>query len=237
LPTLKADLTVVDLSQLADVSSRHRTGAVIHTQVDGPVTVAQAIVVQTGQLNVPLDALVAADAALHRATVTAGDLERAVARFKGHPHTSATRRVLTLVDARTESPGESLLRRIMIESGLRVTPQVCVRNGPVTWRPDFLVDDTMVLVEFDGLVKYGGTDDLVAEKRREDRLRALGHEVVRVTWADLDRPERIVREIRQAMARARRCGWTRVRSAHSSAPSTRVRSAHLGALSSGAQRR
>jgi len=90
----------------------------------------------------------------------------------------------------------------MIESGLRVTPQVCVRNGPVTWRPDFLVDDTMVLVEFDGLVKYGGTDDLVAEKRREDRLRALGHEVVRVTWADLDRPERIVREIRQAMARA-----------------------------------
>jgi len=92
LPTLKADLTVVDLSQLADVSSRHRTGAVIHTQVDGPVTVAQAIVVQTGQLNVPLDALVAADAALHRATVTAGDLERAVARFKGHPHTSATRR-------------------------------------------------------------------------------------------------------------------------------------------------
>ncbi len=62
----------------------------------------------------------------------------------------------------------------------------------------------MVLVEFDGLVRYAGADDLVAEKRREDRLRALGYEVVRVMWADLEHPERILRAIRQAIARSRR---------------------------------
>lgn len=44
-------------------------------------------------------------------------------------------------------------------------------------------------------MKYSGADGrqaLVAEKRREDRLRDLGFQVVRVTWAELDRP--ILRE-------------------------------------------
>ncbi len=203
LPTLKADLACVHLTRLADTASRHRTGAVIHPQVDGPVTLAQAIV-QTGQLNGPLDALVAADAALHRALVTADDIERAVARFTRHPHSAAVRRILALADARTESPGETLLRRIMLDGGLHVTPQHPVQDGSVTWRADFVVDGTMVLVEFDGLVKYAGADDLVAEKRREDRLRALGYEVVRVMWADLEHPERILRAICQAIARSRR---------------------------------
>jgi very-short-patch-repair endonuclease len=73
----------------------------------------------------------------------------------------------------------------------------------VSWRADLVVDGTRVLVEFDGLVKYGSSDDLIAEKRREDRLRALGFIVVRVTWADLRRPDHIVAEVRRAVARSR----------------------------------
>jgi very-short-patch-repair endonuclease len=71
-------------------------------------------------------------------------------------------------------------------------------------RVDFLVGDRVV-VEFDGMVKYGGADGreaLAAEKRREDRLRTAGYEVVRLTWADLHQPEHVARAIRQAMARA-----------------------------------
>ena len=60
-----------------------------------------------------------------------------------------------------------------------------------------------MLVEFDGLMKYGGPEDLVAEKRREDRLRGLGYTVVRVTWSDLRHPERVVAEVRRAVARSR----------------------------------
>jgi hypothetical protein len=55
-------------------------------------------------------------------------------------------------------------------------------------------------------MKYGGDarEALIREKLREDRLRALGLEVVRVTWSDLDHPARTAMRIRQAFARARR---------------------------------
>ncbi len=68
----------------------------------------------------------------------------------------------------------------------------------------FLVDGTKVVLEFDGLVKYDTGTALVGEKRREDRLRALGFEVVRIIWADLDRPECVLQEVVRAIARARR---------------------------------
>ncbi len=56
-----------------------------------------------------------------------------------------------------------------------------------------------MVIEFDGRVKYGrgadevdpfghrraGRDVLWQEKRREDTLRELGYEVVRVVWSDL----------------------------------------------------
>jgi len=54
------------------------------------------------------------------------------------------------------------------------------------------------VVEFDGAVKYAGADGraaLVAEKLREDRLRALGYEVVRIVWSDLARPDIIAGEL------------------------------------------
>ena len=60
-----------------------------------------------------------------------------------------------------------------------------------------------VIVEFDGAVKYEGAQGrsaLVAEKRREDALRALGYVVVRVTWSDLASPTRVISQIRRALA-------------------------------------
>ncbi|MDQ2782240.1 MAG: hypothetical protein M3Y26_06850, partial [Actinomycetota bacterium] len=59
-----------------------------------------------------------------------------------------------------------------------------------------------VLVEFDGRVKYTSQQDLWDEKRREDRIRALGWEVVRLTWADLRRPGVVAARIEAAIARA-----------------------------------
>ncbi len=89
--------------------------------------------------------------------------------------------------------------------GLAFRTQVNLRDslGHIG-RVDFLVGDRVV-VEFDGMVKYDGADGrdaLAAEKQREDRLRAAGYEVVRLTWADLKDPERVARLIRQATARA-----------------------------------
>ena len=42
-----------------------------------------------------------------------------------------------------------------------------------------------VIGECDGASKYAGREDVVREKIREDRLRALGFVVVRWTWQDL----------------------------------------------------
>lgn len=59
------------------------------------------------------------------------------------------------------------------------------------------------MVEFDGKVKYSDRDVLFAEKQREDRIRSLGYEVVRLTWSDLSRPERVRALLQAALARAR----------------------------------
>lgn len=82
--------------------------------------------------------------------------------------------------------------------------QVPIRDaaGDLVGVVDFLFADARTIVEFDGALKYGSREDLLAEKRREDRLRQLGYEVVRVTWADLAYPDRIAARVAAAFARA-----------------------------------
>ena len=82
---------------------------------------------------------------------------------------------------------------------------------------DFLLDEEKVVVEFDGKVKYTRTAEtpdpfgnrrtqqevLWLEKRREDRLRELGYEVLRVTWSELDDPQALALRSAAAVRRAR----------------------------------
>lgn len=135
--------------------------------------------------------IVAADAALHGSAVSPVDLEAAAAVVKGWPRSSRVRTMMALVEARSESVGESRLRVGLTVLGVRVEPQVVIRDeeGRFVARVDFLVKDTKVVIEFDGMVKYreGGAEALIAEKRREDELRRLGYQVVRVVWSDLER--------------------------------------------------
>ena len=123
--------------------------------------------------------------------------------------------MLRLVDGRRESVGESRCGVALAMAGIAVTPQVTITDasGSFVARVDFLVDGTMVVVEFDGKVKYatGDPEVLWHEKRREDRLRALGYVVVRVTWAQLERPGAVAAAVRAA-ARARADGRRRSRS-------------------------
>jgi hypothetical protein len=62
-----------------------------------------------------------------------------------------------------------------------------------------------VIGEADGLLKYGTRDDVIREKLREDRIRALGYSVVRWTWDEMIRDsDAIVARIMQARQLARR---------------------------------
>lgn len=149
--------------------------------------------------------LVSADAALHDGLCTAEDLHVAL-RSGGHGKGVRQARLVTeLADGRIESPGESRLRWLLRVLGyLHFVPQVRVLDeaGRVVARVDFLCQAPRVVVEFDGRGKYGAPDDLWAEKRREDRIRELGYEVVRVTWDDLRHPTRVRARLAQAFARA-----------------------------------
>ena len=73
-------------------------------------------------------------------------------------------------------------------------------------RVDALFAEQRTIVEFDGRVKYDDPDAIWREKLREDRLRELGYEVVRVTWAELFDPVALAAKVRRAFDRARRRG-------------------------------
>jgi very-short-patch-repair endonuclease len=153
-------------------------------------------------------AVVSADAVLREHHVDAETVLRMLDRIEFWPGSVTARAALAFSDARSESVGESRLRLLLHNQGLPA-PQLQVTfddSGGFVARVDFFFPEHRAVVEFDGLVKYaGGSQEvLVQEKLREDRLRALGLEVVRITWADLTRPADVADLVRRAFARARR---------------------------------
>jgi hypothetical protein len=116
-----------------------------------------------------------------------GDVESVLAACPRWPGIRQAREAWTHADARPESPLESRHRVVFRDAGLP-EPEMQVgiedRRGVLVARVDFLFREQRTVVESDGRVKYV-EDELWREKKREDRLRDLGFEVVRATWADL----------------------------------------------------
>lgn len=232
LPTFRADLSRVYLARRTPGPTTCRPGLALgravpaEAQLDDTVVPALAVV-QHGLSGGALSALVAADAALHRRLLTSPDLATAVGWVHQHPKSAAVKAVLTLADGRRESPGETRLAYALHLMKVPATPQFRVAAPGFTAFVDFLVDGENVIIEFDGKVKYGREADepdpygnrrspkevLWAEKTREDRLRELGYEVVRVVWADLDDLAALAARIGAALrrARARRLASVRAR--------------------------
>lgn len=147
--------------------------------------------------------VVSADAALREGVVTLDELAAQLEGVATWPHSSRAASMLRLVDGRRESVGESRCGVALAMAGIDVTPQVPIADecGGFVARVDFLVNGTKVIIEFDGKVKYAAGDPSVLwhEKRREDRLRRLGYVVVRITWAQLERPGAVAAAVRAAM--------------------------------------
>ena len=83
-------------------------------------------------------------------------------------------------------------------------------DGRVIARVDFAWPAEGVVLEFDGKEKYlkylrpgeSVTDAVLREKRREDLIREVtGWTVIRVVWADLADPRRLIARIERAMRR------------------------------------
>jgi predicted transcriptional regulator of viral defense system len=143
------------------------------------------------------DGVVAMDAALQEQKVTRAQLVRAVLGGTHRVGIAQAARALHLSDGRAESPLETRGRLAMLAAGLpRPELQVDISDAAgFIGRVDAWYEDAAVAVEFDGQVKY--TDPqrdsspgkvLWKEKRREDRMRAVGVRVVRVANEDLGAP-------------------------------------------------
>lgn len=150
------------------------------------------------------------DAAL-RLGLTAAELEACLGRSRRRPGMANARRVAAFIDARSESPGESLSRVSLQAAGLpRPALQFEVfRAGILLGRSDFCWEEQRTLGEFDGRVKYGrllkpgqSSEEVVyREKLREDAFRDDGWQVARWVSMDLDVPERIADRVRRAFLR------------------------------------
>lgn len=179
------------------------------TQVDSlrATTIPRTLIDCARRLPLP-PAVVLVDHALNRGWATRTELERRCDALASVPGIDNVRRTLTLADERAESPGESRTRLTLTDGGIDVDSQVEVVDGfgRVIARADFQVKGRMVVVEFDGQMKYELSGDVAKahwqEKLRHDRIQEAGDVIVRVTWADLNQPRTVVARVRAAMARA-----------------------------------
>jgi hypothetical protein len=126
-------------------------------------------------------------------------------------------RALDFADSRSGSPGESLSRVVMHQVGF---PQPMLQERFEDERgligfTDFWWPEFRLIGEFDGATKYvdqrftaGSTSArvLMAEKRRENRLRALGPGVTRWDWRAATHPPELRALLIEAGLPGRRAG-------------------------------
>lgn len=180
--------------------------------VDGVVVTSLArTVLDLGRTRPMEQAVAAGDAAL-RMGLSHATLGFGLLGMERWPGVRAARRAVDFLDARSESPGESVSRVRMHLDGLpapELQQDILGPDGKVIARVDFLWREQQLVGEFDGLVKYGRllkpgqqTQDVVVdEKIREDRIRDEDHGVVRWIWPDL-RERWVLRDrIRRALDR------------------------------------
>jgi hypothetical protein len=185
------------------------------TQVAGtPVTTLARTVLDLACVLPLAESAAAGDVAL-RAGCSAEAVQQALDRAGRRAGIRAARRAIALLDGRSESPGESWSRVVLLERGFPApVPQLEVfdPSGALVGRADFAWPEQRTLGEFDGRVKYGRTlhagvnleEVLWYEKQREDALRACGWEVVRWVWADLRQPDAWLERLARAFARGSR---------------------------------
>lgn len=166
-----------------------------------PIATALAEVLATGRFA---RAITVADGMLRRNKESSLlDIPDVTASIAGLPHKTQRQRaelVASLARAGAESPGESVSRALMHILGF---PEPILQREHrdaqgLIGRTDFAWDVLPEPVgEFDGWGKYfrseltGGEDprDVIRrEKRRENRLLALGHPVLRWDWGELEQP-------------------------------------------------
>jgi very-short-patch-repair endonuclease len=149
-----------------------------------------------------VEAVVLIDRLLALGTVTREDLEKYLSARVGRRGWRRMRRVLSLVDARAESPQESRLRARLVLAGLP-PPEVQFRlfhEGRFVARVDLAWPAWKLAVEYDGLYHVGDRPQMGRDRKRLNAIFRAKWHIVHVT-ADIMRDEfdRILDEIRDVI--------------------------------------
>lgn len=157
------------------------------------------------------------DRALRTGAADVTEVRRLVGEAAALRGVDRARRAAGLLDGRSESWLESVLRVRLVAAGLTgldVQHDVWTRDGHVG-RADLHVDGAWV--EFDGREVHQRRELFTAERRRQTRIAEAGYELRRYTADDLVRPPvLLVGEIRRAVVLAS----TRDRSGTTTGPDT-----------------
>lgn len=137
--------------------------------------------------------LMAFDHVVAKELASVEDLAAAIADLPRRLDRARAECALVRLDARSESPAESLARARMYQIGAPIPDlqRTFHLDGTFIGRTDFYWEDADCIGEMDGDVKYlGGNGEkpaaevLIREKRREDSLRRLVRAFIRFTWND-----------------------------------------------------
>lgn len=163
-------------------------------------TSAMRTLVDLGLAGTLTEALIDVDIALHSGLVALPDLLAHVEAQAGAYGIKRLRRIAELAEPATESPMETRLRLILISGGLpRPQAQVELRDdrGQRLGRVDFFYPAKRLVIEYDG---SGHRDRLEEDNRRQNAILRAGFQLQRYTYADLQRPDLIVHQVRAAPA-------------------------------------
>lgn len=188
-------LTIPPTSTLSLLDAAAQAGP----EVGGIPCVGWSSAAVTSAVHVPRDWKVALfDSALWDGRATVDDLDAAIERWRHLGGSRELREALTLARPGAQTVLETLSRLALMAEGLP-EPELQVEfhdDRGLIGRVDMWWPGLGVIGEADGLLKYGNAEDLVREKIREDRLRALGFIVVRWTWREImTSPETVARRL------------------------------------------
>lgn len=136
---------------------------------------------------------------LSRATgLEVGNVAAIARRHPGIRGLRSLEAALELVDAGAQSPRETYLRLLLVESGLpRPRTQISVSTGEGTYYLDMGWREYMVAVEYDGEHHWRDSLQYHNDIRRLETLQRMGWIVIRVVAGD--RPAAILRRVRSAL--------------------------------------
>lgn len=151
------------------------------------------------------EGVVIADSALRKRAVTRQELIVGARRWRRRPGSRQIRAVLRIVDARSESVLESLMRVLLVTAGVAQPElQYVIRDGQAfVARVDLCWPLLRLVVETDGRRWHDPEDRRQADRRRDNALERLSWRVLRFTWEEVvHQPDYVVAMVRDCLK-----GW------------------------------